>query len=59
MIAAPALVVGCLWLGWTGQYEAVPWIVPALATVLVGFAISLVFMSFLVRRPRSVSRSRC
>jgi DHA1 family multidrug resistance protein-like MFS transporter len=51
MLAAPALVVGCLWLGWTGQYADVHWAAPALATVLVGFAISLVFMSFLVRAP--------
>jgi DHA1 family multidrug resistance protein-like MFS transporter len=47
MIAAPMLVVGCLWLGWSGNYAAVPWYVPALATILIGFAISLVFMSFL------------
>jgi DHA1 family multidrug resistance protein-like MFS transporter len=47
-IAGPTLVVGIFWMGWTGQYESVPWYVPAIASILVGTAISLVFMSFLV-----------
>jgi hypothetical protein len=47
MIASPALVIGCFWLGWSGNYAAVPWYVPALSTILIGFAISLIFMSFL------------
>jgi MFS transporter, DHA1 family, multidrug resistance protein len=47
MIAGPALVVGIFWLGWTGEYGAVHWVVPALALILVGVSISLVFMSFL------------
>lgn len=49
MIAGPLLVVGTFWLGWTGEYASVPWYVPALGAILVGTAISLVFMSFLVR----------
>ena len=48
MIGAPTLVVGCFWLGWTGQYHSVHWIVPAIATVPIGFSIALVFNSFLV-----------
>jgi MFS transporter, DHA1 family, multidrug resistance protein len=47
MIAGPTLVVGIFWLGWSGQYSSVHWVVPALALVLVGMSISLVFMSFL------------
>lgn len=47
MIAGPALVIGIFWLGWTGQASSVHWAVPAVALVLVGVSISLVFMSFL------------
>lgn len=49
MIAGPSLVVGSLWLGWSGQYESVPWYVPALSGVLIGAGIILIFVSFLVR----------
>ncbi|KDQ51848.1 hypothetical protein JAAARDRAFT_163244 [Jaapia argillacea MUCL 33604] len=47
MYAGPLLVVGSLWLGWSGEYASVPWYVPALSTVLIGMSVSLVFMSFL------------
>ncbi|KAI1798447.1 MFS general substrate transporter [Ganoderma leucocontextum] len=47
MIGAPSLVLGAFWLGWTGQYPHIHWIVPALATVPIGASISLVFNSFL------------
>ncbi|KAJ2916645.1 hypothetical protein MD484_g3772, partial [Candolleomyces efflorescens] len=47
MIGSPILVVGCFWLGWTGQYESVPWYVPAISTIFVGVGISAIFMSFL------------
>ena len=47
MIGGPMLVVGAFWLGWTGQYSSIPWIVPALATVPIGAAVSLVFNGFL------------
>ncbi|KAJ4485233.1 MFS polyamine transporter [Lentinula aciculospora] len=47
MVGAPALVIGAFWLGWTGEYASVHWAVPAVATVVLGFAISLIFMSFL------------
>jgi len=47
MIGAPMLVVGIFWLGWTGQYESVPWYVAGLSTIAVGVGISLIFMSFL------------
>lgn len=46
-VAAPALVVGCFWLGWTGQYPSVPWYVPALSGIVLGFSISLIFMTFI------------
>ncbi|KAJ3921057.1 MFS polyamine transporter [Lentinula edodes] len=47
MVGGPALVVGAFWLGWTGEYASVHWAVPAVATIVLGFAISLIFMSFL------------
>jgi hypothetical protein len=48
MVGGPCLVVGIFWLGWTGNYSAVPWYVPALSTILIGASISLVFISFSV-----------
>ena len=50
MIGAPALVAGAFWLGWTGQYPSVHWIVPALATIPIGASVALIFNAFLVRR---------
>ncbi|TBU28211.1 MFS general substrate transporter [Dichomitus squalens] len=47
MIGGPMLVIGAFWLGWTGQYSSIHWIVPALSTVPIGAAVSLVFNSFL------------
>lgn len=47
MIAGPVLVLGCFWFGWTGQYAAVPWYVPALALVPIGMSFTLVFISLL------------
>ena len=49
MIAGPLLVIGIFWLGWTGAYPSVHWIVPELGGVIIGVAISLTFNSFLVR----------
>ena len=49
MVGGPVLVVGILWLGWSGNYESVPWWVPGLSTILIGLAITLVFISFIVR----------
>lgn len=48
MIGGTSLVVGCFWLGWTGNYAAVPWYVPALATIPIGASVSMVFISFFV-----------
>ncbi|KAI0295149.1 major facilitator superfamily domain-containing protein [Multifurca ochricompacta] len=47
MLGGPILVIGILWLGWTGNYESVPWWIPALSTILIGLAITLVFISFI------------
>ncbi|KAF8629486.1 hypothetical protein AX15_003419 [Amanita polypyramis BW_CC] len=47
MIGAPTLVIAIFWLGWTGEYKAVPWYVPGLSTILLGFSISLIFTSIL------------
>ncbi|KAA1111700.1 hypothetical protein PGT21_008930 [Puccinia graminis f. sp. tritici] len=46
MASGPLLVIGILWLGWTGAYAAVPWWVPALPTVLLGITFTSVFISF-------------
>lgn len=51
MIGAVMLVVGTFWLGWTGNYPSIPWYVPAISTVFVGWAISLVFIAFIVSSP--------
>lgn len=48
MIGGPSMVIGCFWLGWSGNYASVPWIVPALSTIIIGMSIALVFTSFLV-----------
>ncbi|KAJ7171197.1 major facilitator superfamily domain-containing protein [Mycena filopes] len=47
MVGGCAFIVGILWLGWTGQYPSVPWYVPALSTIVVGFSIGAIFISFL------------
>lgn len=47
MIGGPLLAVGSFWMGWTGQYPSIPWYVPAIGTVILGAAISMIFMSFL------------
>lgn len=52
MVGGPVLVVGILWLGWSGNYESVPWWVPGLSTILIGLAITLVFISFIVSLTR-------
>lgn len=49
MIGAPTLVVGCFWLGWTGNYKSVSWVAPALATIPIGAGVALIFISFSVR----------
>ena len=49
MVGGPVLVIGILWLGWSGNYESVPWWVPALSTLLIGLGITLIFISFIVR----------
>jgi len=50
MIAGPALVIGTLWLGWTGDYASIPWYVPAMGSILIEMGIILIFISFLVSR---------
>jgi hypothetical protein len=57
MIAGPVLVIGTLWLGWTGNYASIPWYVPAMGSILVGMSIILIFISFLVSRVRAYVRA--
>lgn len=47
MLGTPLIAFSIFWLGWTGNYESVPWYVPALSTIPLGTGIVLVFMSFL------------
>ncbi|THV03329.1 MFS polyamine transporter [Dendrothele bispora CBS 962.96] len=47
MLGGPILVIGSFWLGWTGNYPSIHWAVPAVATVVLGTSISLIFMSCL------------
>ena len=48
LIGAPTLVIAIFWMGWTGEYASIPWYVPGLSTIMVGFGISLIFTSFTV-----------
>ncbi|KAJ7620403.1 major facilitator superfamily domain-containing protein [Roridomyces roridus] len=47
MLGSPVFVIGIFWLGWTGEYTVVPWYVPAISSIPVGFGISAIIMSFL------------
>lgn len=47
MIAAPALVVGSLWFGWAGANPTLHWIVPCMGLAIIGFSMSLIFVSLL------------
>ena len=49
MIAGPMMVLGAFWLGWTGNYPNVHWAAPAASLIIVGFSITLIFISFVVR----------
>ena len=49
MVGGPVLAIGIFWLGWSGNYESVPWWVPALSMIVIGLAIALIFTSFVVR----------
>jgi hypothetical protein len=51
MVGGPVLVIGIFCLGWSGNYESVPWWVPGMSTILIGLAITLIFTSFIVRGP--------
>jgi len=48
ILAGPLLVIGCFWLGWTGEYSYIPWYVPMLSTIPIGCAVNLMFASLLV-----------
>jgi hypothetical protein len=54
MIGGPILVIGTLWLGWTGNYASIPWYVPAMSSILIGMSSILIFVSFLVSRERAL-----
>ncbi|KAF7368735.1 MFS general substrate transporter [Mycena venus] len=47
MVGCTTFVIGIFWLGWSGQYASVPWYVPALSGVVLGFSVCIIFISFL------------
>jgi hypothetical protein len=51
MIGGPLLVVAIFWVGWTGAYKDVHWIVPELGTIPLGMGISMIFICFIVSPP--------
>ena len=51
MVGGPLLAISIFWLGWTGNYQSIPWCVPAFSTIPLGMSIALIFMSCLVRHP--------
>ncbi|KAF9788500.1 MFS general substrate transporter [Thelephora terrestris] len=46
IIGGPLLMIGCFWLGWTGEYSIIPWYVPMLSTIFIGCGVNLVFAAF-------------
>ncbi|KAJ7808993.1 MFS polyamine transporter [Mycena olivaceomarginata] len=47
MVGCTSFVIGIFWLGWSGQYGGVPWYVPAMSGVVLGFSVCIIFISFL------------
>ncbi|BFZ63705.1 hypothetical protein YB2330_004837 [Saitoella coloradoensis] len=45
--AAPLLVVGMFWLGWTGYRKSIHWISPIMAGAPIGAALVMIFTGFL------------
>ncbi|KAI5961368.1 TPO4 [Candida pseudojiufengensis] len=45
MIGSIFLPISLFWLGWTGKYKSVHWIVPTLAGVPFGFGLLMIFLS--------------
>jgi MFS transporter, DHA1 family, multidrug resistance protein len=48
MVGGPLLVIAIFWVGWTGAYENIHWIVPELGTIPLGMGIAMIFISFIV-----------
>ncbi|KAJ7246128.1 MFS polyamine transporter [Mycena haematopus] len=51
MVGSVAFVVGVLWLGWSGNYASVHWVVPCLGAIVFGMGFALIFngcLSYLV-----------
>jgi len=47
ILAGPFLVSGCLILGWGGAYGYVNWAVPSVGGMMIGLAMSCIYISFL------------
>jgi DHA1 family multidrug resistance protein-like MFS transporter len=47
MVGGIVFAVGLFWFGWTGYTDNIPWIVPTLAGLFIGFGIFSVFLQLL------------
>lgn len=48
IIGATSFAIGIFWLGWSGNYPRVHWIVPSIAGVFVGFGILTIFTQLIL-----------
>jgi MFS transporter, DHA1 family, multidrug resistance protein len=51
MVGGPLLVFAIFWVGWTGTYTNIHWIIPQLGTIPLGMGITLIFSCFIVSKP--------
>jgi len=47
MIGGVSFTIGLFWFGWTGYTASIPWIVPTLAGIFLGFGIYTVFLQLM------------
>ncbi|KIX92435.1 uncharacterized protein Z520_11910 [Fonsecaea multimorphosa CBS 102226] len=48
MVGGFVFTIGLFWLGWTGAYSNIHWIVPTIAGVFVGFGLLSIFMQLVM-----------
>jgi DHA1 family multidrug resistance protein-like MFS transporter len=47
MVGGVSFTIGLFWFGWTGYTASIPWIVPTLAGIFLGFGIYTVFLQLM------------
>lgn len=47
MIGGVSFTIGLFWFGWTGYTNSIPWIVPTLAGLFLGFGIYTIFLQLM------------